>query len=199
MEQIKNITNVLYITDQGKKKVLASDGIAFSEKTYRFYPESNIGSNLLGFVGFVGDDQKGRYGLEGDLTDIEASQIVDVVVPPYFRTGDYAGGVRAAVVGIMQSIGGETNILPAKNGSGKSFPWGDYFWIFIGLFMWLVSVLARSRSWWLGGVIGAVAGGIIWFVWSVIAALPGLIIGGVVSSDVAFVWLEVKLKRLNLG
>lgn len=54
--------------DRGKKetikKELKIDGIGFSESSFRFYPEKNIGSNILGFVGYVGDDQKGRYGLE---------------------------------------------------------------------------------------------------------------------------------------
>lgn len=56
--------NSMYIINRGKKKELAIPGIGFSEKTYRYYPEANIGSNLLGFVGFSGDKQQGRYGLE---------------------------------------------------------------------------------------------------------------------------------------
>ncbi len=112
------------------------------------------------------------YGLEGDLTDIESSQIVDTIVPPYFKAGDYDGGARAGAVAIMQGIGGDMNILPAKSQNGGSFPWGNYFWIVIGLFMWLTSILARSRSWWLGGVIGAAVGGFIWLVWSIIFTLP---------------------------
>lgn len=40
-------------------------GIDFSFEMSRYYPEHNIGSHLLGFVGYVGDKKQGRYGLEG--------------------------------------------------------------------------------------------------------------------------------------
>jgi cell division protein FtsI/penicillin-binding protein 2 len=56
--------NVLLINRNNKKKTLVIPGLGFTEKSYRFYPENNIGSNLTGFVGFVGSTQKGRYGLE---------------------------------------------------------------------------------------------------------------------------------------
>ena len=46
-------------------KELKINGIAFKMKTHRFYPEGNIGSHILGFVGFSGDKQQGKYGLEG--------------------------------------------------------------------------------------------------------------------------------------
>jgi len=56
--------NAMFILNQGPKKELKIDGIGFSESSFRFYPETNIGSNILGFVGYVGDKQQGRYGLE---------------------------------------------------------------------------------------------------------------------------------------
>jgi cell division protein FtsI/penicillin-binding protein 2 len=34
-------------------------------ENYRFYPEGNIGSHIIGFVGHNGDEQVGQYGLEG--------------------------------------------------------------------------------------------------------------------------------------
>lgn len=117
------------------------------------------------------------YGLEGALTDIESGNIVDNIVPAYFQAGDYDGGVRAGVDGIIQAIGKEVSV-PARSSSRSGADIGNYFWIGIGLFMWLTSILARSRSWWLGGVIGAVAGGIIWFIWSMIFTLPILVLGG---------------------
>ena len=46
-------------------KQLDMPGISYMMKNYRFYPEDNIGSHVLGFVGYVGDDKRGRYGLEG--------------------------------------------------------------------------------------------------------------------------------------
>jgi len=41
-------------------------GIKTVRETYRYYPEKNIGANVLGFVGFTPDGQKrGVYGIEG--------------------------------------------------------------------------------------------------------------------------------------
>jgi len=54
----------IYLLNHGKKKQLLISGLGFTEQSYRYYPENNIGANLIGFVGYVGDQQKGRYGLE---------------------------------------------------------------------------------------------------------------------------------------
>ncbi len=46
-------------------KSLNLAGIAFKDENFRFYPEGKLAAHLLGFVGFEGNEQKGRYGLEG--------------------------------------------------------------------------------------------------------------------------------------
>ncbi len=64
-QDLKVKDDIMLVKDGGGKEAeLKLDGIGYMMKVYRFYPESNIGSNLLGFVGYVGDEQKGRYGLE---------------------------------------------------------------------------------------------------------------------------------------
>lgn len=120
------------------------------------------------------------YGLEGELTDVESKQILVNVVPPYFRANDYDGGVRAVVTAMFEAIGGDLNVAPVKKSNSSKIPFQEYFWLGIGLFMWLTSILARSRSWWAGGVVGAVIGGIIWFVAAVWFWTPILIIGGLI-------------------
>lgn len=40
-------------------------GIDYIMEEHRFYPEKNIASNFIGFVGFAGDERRGLYGLEG--------------------------------------------------------------------------------------------------------------------------------------
>ena len=114
------------------------------------------------------------YGLEGDLTDVEASRLVDSVIPPYFAASDFDGGVRAGVVGMLQAVGADVAVGQAVSGreNGGSFM-GEFFWVFVFIFIWLASVLARSRSWWLGGVVGAVGG----------------VIAGLASG--AWIWLPV--------
>ncbi len=47
-------------------KNLNISGIKSSKETFRFYPEKNIGADVLGFVGFDNNGQKkGLYGIEG--------------------------------------------------------------------------------------------------------------------------------------
>lgn len=40
-------------------------GIEFTMEKHRYYPENNIGSQMMGFVGFNDDQKIGQYGLEG--------------------------------------------------------------------------------------------------------------------------------------
>jgi uncharacterized protein len=51
------------------------------------------------------------YGLEGSLTDVTARRIIDEVITPKFRTGDFAGGISAGVDRIIAVVNGEP--LPA--------------------------------------------------------------------------------------
>ncbi|MCX6763838.1 MAG: penicillin-binding protein 2 [Candidatus Moranbacteria bacterium] len=40
-------------------------GIHLADETYRYYPSGELAANLLGFVGWNGDELLGRYGIEG--------------------------------------------------------------------------------------------------------------------------------------
>ena len=48
-----------------KIRELKASGIGFAEESERFYPERNIGSHILGFLGTKDDKKIGQYGLEG--------------------------------------------------------------------------------------------------------------------------------------
>jgi len=64
IEDLEIDGNAMFILNHGEKKEFKIDGIGFARSSFRFYPEKNIGSNILGFVGYVDDKQQGRYGLE---------------------------------------------------------------------------------------------------------------------------------------
>jgi uncharacterized protein len=51
------------------------------------------------------------YGLEGALNDITAKRIIDEIITPKFRDGDFSGGISAGVNQIIRVIDGEK--LPA--------------------------------------------------------------------------------------
>jgi uncharacterized protein len=61
------------------------------------------------------DDRRLRievgYGLEGALTDVTTKRIIDEIITPKFRSGDFAGGISAGVERIIGVIDGEP--LPA--------------------------------------------------------------------------------------
>ncbi|MFM1887234.1 MAG: hypothetical protein RL026_2391 [Pseudomonadota bacterium] len=46
-------------------------------------------------------------GLEGALTDATSRRIIDEIIAPLFREGDYAGGVQAGLQRIMKVVEGE--------------------------------------------------------------------------------------------
>jgi len=55
------------IDEETLAKILALniEGFDYIMAKHRYYPDNEIGAQLLGFVGYDGDDKKGRYGLEG--------------------------------------------------------------------------------------------------------------------------------------
>lgn len=58
------------------------------------------------------------YGLEDRLTDAQSALIIHNLIAPAFRQGDFPGGIRAGVEGMIQVIGGEPmeGYLPALGG-----------------------------------------------------------------------------------
>ncbi|NPV24577.1 TPM domain-containing protein [Bradyrhizobium aeschynomenes] len=57
------------------------------------------------------------YGLEGSLTDATARRIIDEVIAPKFRSGDFAGGIDAGVDRMIGVINGEALPVPQPQAS----------------------------------------------------------------------------------
>lgn len=94
------------------------------------------------------------YGLEGDLTDIESGQIIQKRILPAFRAGSYAEGIGNGLGDIVSELSGETpQPLPEERSSSSVFA---PFLLFIPI--WIMSILARSSSWYAGGILGAIVG-----------------------------------------
>jgi uncharacterized protein len=47
------------------------------------------------------------YGLEGALTDVTSKRIIDEIITPRFRSGDFTGGISAGVDRIIRIVDGE--------------------------------------------------------------------------------------------
>jgi uncharacterized protein len=119
-------------------------------------------------------------GLEPMLTDVQSNLVIRQEITPYYKQGDYNRGTENGVNALIRVIGGEKLSEPKSNqpNNYESLVPLLYF-IFIPL-AYIGSYLARSRSWWLGGVLGAIPGSLL-LLGSVVAGLvvmgAGIFIG----------------------
>ena len=85
------------------------------------------------------DDRKIRIeagrGLEGRLTDLMAGRIVDLVITPRFKRGDYDGGFAAGVDALIDATRGEFK-AEKKESRRASYP-PESAWLF-----WIVVISA---------------------------------------------------------
>lgn len=147
--------------------------------------EKGKDNGLLLLVGL--EERKMRievgYGLEGDITDAQASSIIRNILTPAFKEGKYGEGITAAVGTIIDVLHGNVDAVPEDN-SDQGHDFGVLFYFIIFIPIWLGSILSRSKSWWLGGVLGGIAGVVIGFIFGFffvgIIATPTLVIVGLI-------------------
>ncbi len=123
------------------------------------------------------EDRKMRievgYGLEGAMPDLLTKQIQDTDITPLFINQEYGAGLTKGVDSLIAATKSE---YEAPKQTKKSFP---IELIMLGIFMGgqiLISILAPTKSWWLGGVIGAGAGAVAGLV------LKSLLFGGILAA-----------------
>src|SRR4030081_1945390 len=124
------------------------------------------------------------YGLEGALTDVTVKRIIDEVITPKFRSGDFAGGIFDGVNRILRVVDGEPLPAPAQRQQNSGLSNLDPFnpilifgvlfagGIFRAIFGRLFGSLAT----------GGLAAGLLWLI---AASLALSAIGGVIVFLVA--------------
>jgi uncharacterized protein len=97
------------------------------------------------------------YGLEGLLTDAYSKLIIENMILPQFRSGDYAAGVRAGIDGIIAVVGGKGETLVQETQTDDLDP-SDldpsetiFFFIFLGIVIFIVWRALRGRQILVGG------------------------------------------------
>ncbi|WFU42067.1 YgcG family protein [Bradyrhizobium sp. CB82] len=127
------------------------------------------------------------YGLEGALTDVTSRRIIDEVITPKFRTGDFGGGISDGVDRMMRVIDGEPLPAPQRSTSfasdlndfGPVAPFALFASLFVGgilrtMFGRLLGSIAT------GGVLAVVA----WFMVGSLALAIGV---GAIAFILAFI------------
>ncbi len=92
------------------------------------------------------------YGLEGRLTDAQSSVIINQVITPAFKAGDYAKGISDGVAAIIQVLGGEPLAASPQpeDKKAKAIP-------FFVLLLLVIGMLGGGR----GGRRGLLLGGLL--------------------------------------
>lgn len=130
--------------------------------------------------------------LEPDLTDAEAGRIIRNTITPQFRKDDFFSGISLGIQDIAAQVTGRPDQdTSARAGQGDpqqglgSFTSDVWFWILVvalNVIPWFFAIMARTKSWWLGGIMGGIVGVIVaaiaaWAVWSVIALVIVTMVG----------------------
>ena len=127
------------------------------------------------------DDRQMRievgYGLEGALTDAQSFWLIQNSIRPAFQKGDYYGGISGGVDGIISITKGE--FTPDTNSKDKGTN-GDLvmfvLWVLWIAFIWMGSILARSKSWCGGGVVGGIVALVAGFAFTVVSGFIAAVI-----------------------
>ncbi len=103
-------------------------------------------------------------GLEGDLTDSRAGQIIRNRITPQFKQGNYYQGIREGVDGMILAINAtdDPQLQASSISAANADDWLGLFvfagYLLVTIVSWFASMLGRSKRWWPGGIIGGILG-----------------------------------------
>ncbi len=159
----------------------------YAEKLFQDWGigQENQDNGLLLLV--AKDDRQVRievgYGLEPLVTDAKAHQIIQTYLIPAFKQNQYALGITQATDQLVSLI--EASDTPQRTVLSKEpffINWLPYLLFLFPFIQWLLAIMARSKSIWLGGLVGALAGAILSGLYAaIILGIIGLILDALVS------------------
>lgn len=130
------------------------------------------------------------YGLEGALTDATTKRIIDEIIAPRFKSGDFAGGITAGAERMMKIIDGEPLPAPAAKSEWRGnsdafeqmFEYAPFF-LFGALFVG--GLLRAFFGRFIGSAVAAViASTVVWFLF---ASFPLAMTTGLVAFIILFI------------
>jgi uncharacterized protein len=100
------------------------------------------------------------YGLEGALTDVTSKRIIDEVITPKFRNGDFVGGISDGVDRIIGVVDGEPlPAPPARQQSQSSKPSLEFLNPFNPFVLFGLLIFGGAMRKLLGRLVGSAAAG----------------------------------------
>jgi uncharacterized protein len=135
------------------------------------------------------------YGLEGTLPDALTGRIQDDYMIPNFKNEDYSKGVNDGLDATISYLKNDPSLLPSaisstnttKSESSTSSFLDNFA---VGAIFLILFIMAETKSWWLGGIVGFLAGIFIgavylqpwgWLILPIPFALLGLILDFLLS------------------
>ena len=130
------------------------------------------------------------YGLEGVIPDAVAKRVISEIVIPYFKQGDFYGGIHAGVGRLIRLVDGEP--LPPPQSRDNSWAGIQNLLPFAFAAAIIGGGLLRALF---GRLVGAsIAGGVVAFVfWLIMSSLAASLIGGIA------VFLFVLMAGVRIG
>jgi uncharacterized protein len=115
------------------------------------------------------------YGLEGAIPDAIAKRVIAETITPYFKAGDYYGGIVAGVEQLIQLINGESLPAPTRSSDANSTGESWLIYMVVGFFLgnFLASMMGRGLA---SGVAGLGTAGLSWLTSG--ALVSSLLMGG---------------------
>ncbi|WP_310446151.1 YgcG family protein [Thiobacillus sp.] len=123
------------------------------------------------------------YGLEGAIPDAIAKRVIAEIITPYFKAGDYPGGIAAGVGQLIKLIDGEPLPAPTRARQTDNSLESLLPFMVVGFFLgsFLAPMLGRGTA---SGVAGLGTAGLAWMTSG--ALLSSLLMGGGVLLAVLF-------------
>lgn len=126
------------------------------------------------------------YGLEGALNDATSKRIIDEIITPKFRSGDFAGGISDGADRILKVIDGEP--LPAPKPEGELPDLGligEYFPFLLIVVLVGGGIFRAIFGRLLGSLVAG--GGVAFFIWFFLGALSIAAVGGLIAFVVTMI------------
>jgi uncharacterized protein len=129
------------------------------------------------------------YGLEGALNDATASRIINEIIVPKFKQGDYPGGIEAGVARMLQVIDGEPLPEPKAQANYGNQGQNDFF-SFLPIAFILTIVVGSVLRAMFGRFFGSLAtGGVTGFAAMFFVGVFGIaLVSGILAFVLTLVW-----------